>query len=452
MRRIPAILLTLCLLLAGCRTQTSGGPDEGQTWETCVMFLPGDPSNREGTEQVQAQMNAILEDRLGLRVELRILPFDSYAKEMREVLAGSGQVDVMLCVGTYVETCLCGDLLPLDGLLRDYGADIIEQVEESVIRSCTVNGAVYGIPNIRDYAFTTDSYYLNTEVLERSGICADEIRTMEELEQVFAVIHENEPDTVILSSYLQSLASNRRHLNPQTPFVSVLDEGQDCYVNYFATREYRAVLDQIREWYEKGYVGLYSEAGEIRTKQGTLLTLARCGKPGAAEEVSRMQGARYVEIGLGSSLITQDAYTAITYAIPRNTASAQRSMCLLNELYQNPQLNELLSRVTASWMVPNLFLTEVSEGDPADLWEQTKRFNQMAERAPDVGFVFDPSTVMQEYLNICEIYERYRPILESGIVEPEDALARMLAELERAGIDALLTEQNRQYAVWKERR
>lgn len=127
-------------------------------------------------------------------------------------------------------------------------------------------------------------------------------------------------------------------------------------------------------------------------------------------------------------------------------------MMLLNELYQSTELNQLLSEVLASWMLPNLFLTEVSEGYPADLWEQTKRFNREAERASDVGFVFDPTSVMREYLDVCEIYARYRPILESGIVDPDDALGRMLAELDGAGIDELLAEQNRQYEDWKENR
>lgn len=453
MRRALALLLVLCLLLVGCAAAPdTQDPNRQQNWETYVLAFPSTVLDQKTIDAVQSRVNTILEEQLGIHVQFLTFPFENYDKEMREVLAGSDQVDVMLCMGTYVENWLFGNLLPLDDLLEEYGQDIVAEVEDMVIQSCTVNSAVYGIPNIRDYAITTDTYYLNTEVLERNGISADEIHTVEDLERIFSVIHENEPDTVILSTYLQSLASNRRYLNPQTPFVSALDEERDCYVNYFATEEYRSILSQIRGWYQEGYVGLYSEAGKIIADHGTAMALARCGKPGAAVEVSQMYGAQYQEFCFGSSVITQDVYTAITYTITKNTSSEEQSMRLLNELYQNAELNELLSEVLATWMLPNLFLTKVNEGYPDDLWEQTKIFNQEAERAPDVGFVFDPTSVMREYLDICEIYARYRPILESGIVDPDDGQERMLAELDAAGIDKLLAEQNRQYTDWKKSR
>lgn len=451
MKRWLGLILAACLLLSGCSiTAVQEVPQDNL--ETYVLAFPSNVADAELIEEIQRKVNDITEKRLGMRVEFLTMPYRNYHKSMREALAGDKQVDIMLCTGAYVENWLCGNLLPLDDLLAIYGQGIINEVDETAIRSCAVNSVSYGIPNIRDYAITTDTYYLNIEVLERNGISVSEICSMEDLEEVFSKVHENEPDTIVVSTTLQSLASNRRYLNAQTSFVSVLDEDQDRYINYFATDEYRAVLTQSRDWYQKGYVGLYSDAGEIAAKRGTVFAMARCGKPGAEVEVSRRYGTSYQGVCFGSSIITQDVYTAITYTITKNTISAENSMKLLNELYQNAELNELLSEVLDTWLLPNLFLTEVGEGYPDDLWEQTKRFNREAERAPDVGFVFDPTSVMREYLEVCEVYARYRPILESGIVDPEDALDRMLDELEASGINELLIEQNRQYSEWEKTR
>lgn len=450
MRRLLALLLTVCLLLAGCEAAPPGQEVEQQDGETLVLAFPCDLEDWEKVEDIQTQMNAILEERLGIHVQFLTFPFINYSEEILKTLAGTDQVDVMLCMGNYVENWLRGNLLPLNVLLAQHGQGVISAVEEDVIQSCAVNSVVYGIPSIRSYAITTDTYYLNAEILARNGLSADEILTQEDLEQAFSMIHGNEPETVILSTNLQSLAANRRHLNPQTPFVSVLDEETDYYVNYFATEEYRSLLLQIREWYQKGYVGLYSEAGEVKSVPGEVFAMARCGKPGAEQEVSQMYGQAYREVSFGRDVILQDTYTAITYTITKNTISAGQSMRLLNELYQDAELNELLSEVLAAWLLPNLFLTGTGEGYPDNLWEQTRRFNREAERAKDVGFVFDPTTVMREYMEVCEVYERYRPILEDGIVDPDEGLVRMLAELEAAGIEDLLAEQNRQYSAWKE--
>lgn len=451
MRRLLALLLSVCLLLAGCGAMPSEQEEKQQNNETLVLSFPCNLEDREKVEDIQARMNAVLEGRLGIRVRFLTFPFSNYSQEILKTLAGTNQVDVMLCMGSYVENWLRGNLLPLNELLAQYGQGVISAVEEDVIQSCAVNAVVYGIPNIRSYAITTDTYYLNAAVLARNGLSVDEIHTKEDLERAFSIIHRNEPDTVILSTNLQSLAGNRRYLNPQTPFASVLDEETDRYVNYFATEEYRSLLLQIRGWYQKGYVGLYSEAGKIESVPGEVFAMVRCGKPGAEQEASQMYGRPYQEVSFGRDIILQDTYTAFTYTITKNTVSAEQSMRLLNELYQDAELNELLSEVLTAWLLPNLFLTGAGAGYPDDLWEQTRRFNREAERAKDVGFVFDPAAVMREYIEVCEIYERYRPILEDGIVDPDEGLARLLAELEEAGIEDLLAEQNRQYTAWKER-
>lgn len=455
MKRLLALLLAVCLLLAGCEAVSSERETgEQQNYETLVLVLPNGGKDLERIERVQAQMSAVLEERLGIHVKLLTLSsssFSSYHQETQKIFAGTQQADVMLCMGTYVENWLCGNLLPLDDLLAQYGQGVVSAVEEDVIRGCAIDTAIYGVPNLRNYAISTDTYCLNAALLERNGFSIDEIQTMEDLEQVFSVIHENEPEVVILSTNLQSIAANRRYLNPQTPLVSALDEERDCYVNYFATEEYRSLLYQIRNWYTKGYVGFYSEAGEIKAAPGIVFAEARPGKPGVAEEVSRQRGEAYQDVCFGKNIISPDVYTAILYTITKNTISAEQSMMLLNELYQNAELNELLLELLPQWMLPNMFLTDVDEGYPQDLWEQTQRFKQEAELAPDVGFAFNPAAVMREYLEVCQIYERYRPILENGIVDPDEGLERMLAQLKTAGIDELLAEQNRQYAQWKGR-
>lgn len=450
MKRRLAALLAVCLLLAGCgATPNEQETGEQENCETLVLAFPYGGKDRERIERVQAQMSAVLEERLGIHVKLLTFPFSSYHQEMQKIFAGTQQVDVMFCMGTYVENWLCGNLLPLDDLLVQFGQGVVSAVEEDVIQGCAINTAIYGIPNLRNYAISTDTYCLNAALLERNGFSADEIRTMEDLEQVFSVIHENEPDVVILSTNLQSLAANRRYLNPQTPLVSALDEERDCYVNYFATEEYRSLLYQIRNWYTKGYVGFYSEAGEIKTTPGIVFAEARPGKPGVAEEVSQQRGEAYQDVCFGKSIISPDVYTAVLYTITKNTISAEQSMLLLDELYQNAELNKLLLELLPQWLLPNMFLTEVDEGYPQDFWEQTRQFKKGAELAPDVGFAFNPAIVMREYLEVCQIYQRYKPILENGIVDPDEGLERMLAELKAAGIDELLAEQNRQYAQWK---
>ena len=220
-------------------------------------------------------------------------------------------------------------------------------------------------------------------------------------------------------------------------------------MNYFETDEYRELLEQSRIWYEKGYIGFAYEEGKIQMKKGTVLAEARCGKPGAAQEVSAQRKEPYCQICLGEDIITQDVYVAFVYTITKNTISSEKSMEILEAFYTTPELNRLFVKVLASWFIPNLFLTEPGEGYPEDIWEQTIAYNDGAKKAPDVAFVFDPSMVMQEYLSVLEVYYEYKPLLENGMVPPEEGLPRLLTALDNAGMARVLEEQNRQYRAWK---
>lgn len=69
-----------------------------------------------------------------------------------------------------------------------------------------------------------------------------------------------------------------------------------------------------------------------------------------------------------------------------------------------------------------------------------------------MGFVFD-STPVQSAVNRCKtVTDKYHNVLMSGYLDPEDALPRFLAELEEAGIGAVITEKQAQLDTWLEQR
>ncbi|MBR4209419.1 MAG: ABC transporter substrate-binding protein [Lachnospiraceae bacterium] len=448
-RRVT-VLLVILMLLSGCFSGTPRLEEPTETVPSLVFAFPAAyGQENESFKEVQEEMNAILLPRLGVTVQFLNFPLQHYTREMEKVLAGTSQVDIMLCGRSYIENWLLNNLCPLDELLQEEGSGIFSCLSEEAMEGCRLQGQIYGLPNVRDYAITTDTYCLNEALLEKYGYKAEDFHSMEDLEELFATVHREDPEVIILSSNLESVLSNRRYLKPQSSFVSMLDEQTDTYVNYFETEEYRSLLERSRTWYEKGYVGFEYEEGIIRMKEGTVLAESRCGKPGAAEEVSAQRKEPYCQVCLGEDIINQDVYVAFVYTITKNTISPEKSMEVLEALYTSPELNRLLVQVLAPWFIPNLFLTEPDDGYPEDIWEQTKAYNEGAKKASDVSFVFDPSLVMQEYLAVLEVYYEYKPLLENGMVPPEEGIPRLLAALDDAGMERVLEEQNRQYQRWK---
>ena len=150
-------------------------------------------------------------------------------------------------------------------------------------------------------------------------------------------------------------------------------------------------------------------------------------------------------------------------------------MQLLNLLYTDPEIMNLLSYgvegvhyvktedghitfpegkttnpfIGEAWRMPNQFITYVWEGNPLTLWEDMRRFNEESLHDCDYGFNFDISSVFSVYMDLQEIYGRYRRILENGFADPQEGLAEMNRELDAHFIDEVIAEKQRQYDEWK---
>ena len=94
----------------------------------------------------------------------------------------------------------------------------------------------------------------------------------------------------------------------------------------------------------------------------------------------------------------------------------------VDEEKRNPFINN-------AWKVPNQFITGVWEGNPLTLWEDMRKFNEEAIQSCEIGFNFDISPVMTEYFALSDIYSKYKNVLENGLVNPEEGLEAMLAEM-----------------------
>ena len=102
-----------------------------------------------------------------------------------------------------------------------------------------------------------------------------------------------------------------------------------------------------------------------------------------------------------------------------------------------------------TWAYGNQFLTYLMPGEPDDIWDQFKKFNDESEIAPDMGFNFDSSALKTEVSAIKNVETEFRPILETGSVDPEANVPKFKEKLKAAGIDKVIEEMNKQYAEWK---
>lgn len=483
--RLAALLciLGMSLFLSACRGKdtSEGKEEEKEDYPTLVVVNSGSYGNTESFARVEEKINAITREKLGVEVEFKVIGGD-YNNQVELMLTSGEQVDILCASNTmFMKMYINRQLCDLEDLLEDYGQDIIEQVGMEYINCCRIGGVLYGLPNNRDYAAGWDSYALRKDILDKYQIQAEDIKSIQDLENLFDLILEKEPGMTPLACS-GSLFGNFALADGINSFPAGghTDYGQDEeVVNIFETDEYLDQLRRVRRWYLKGYLGqniLENTDGTTEMmRNGTAFAVAIKNKPGVQTQESLKCGRELEIVQLGETAISYNSMAAFPWMITKNTVSEELSMKLLNLFYKDADIMNLLSygiegedyvktedgRIALSegknsnpyygnaWRLPNQFITYVWESDPPDLWERMRRWNQTALRSCEIGFNFNVFPVSGQYLKVEEIYNTYKPILESGMVNPEQGLAQMLSEMEEAGLDEVIAEKKRQFQSWQ---
>lgn len=499
-RRMVAMMLGLSLLgssLAGCgdgnggtnTAETQGAAENSgetatETEKVVMAFLAFAVPSETAIERAETAMNEILAKE-GVEIDLMIMDAASFNQQLPLMLSGGEQVDVYSALGTYSTMVNSGYTLNLEenDLIQTYGQGILDTMGEYV-DGCRVNGILYGVPQNRDYA-SPNGYAIVNEYLDAIGYeySADEINhiTMEELEDIFAQLHEAFPEKNVIAC--QPVARTSVLCDyPGGDWYGVLMNPANSLelTNLFSTQEYLEVCERYYKWNQLGYISadaLTDTNSTTDISSGKAMAYA-CGlKAGIIVQESTSNGKPTSMFQIEDKYILPSAsFADMPWCINSNTEVPEAAMKLLNALYTNAELQTILNygvegtdyvvneegfltypEDTSDIYHPNVaafmqneFITPVWEGNEATIWEDTKAMNDSATRSLAMGFSFDRTNVSAEYTALNNVYEEYRYQIEYGFVEPEAGIAEMVKKMQAAGLEDYIAEKQSQLDAWAE--
>ncbi|MNR10094.1 hypothetical protein D3C85_1263270 [compost metagenome] len=216
----------------------------------------------------------------------------------------------------------------------------------------------------------------------------------------------------------------------------------------------------------------------IDDRAKTLFTFAQL-KPYVDVQVSNQFGVPFTYHNFGKPITTTNDLVGSMMGIPTNSKNPDRVLMFYNMMYTDEKLINLIGRgiegkhyvktgekridfapgteggkksgynPNTTWAYGNQYLTYLMPGEPDDIWDQFKKFNAESEAVPNLGFNFDSSNLKTEVAAIKNVETEFRPILETGSVNPEEYVPKFKEKLKAAGIDKVLQEMNKQYNDWK---
>lgn len=491
MKKLLAQLLTLALVLSALMGGAALADDlrepELVTLDVIMMASAG----KDGSGEVVDAINAYLEEKLNIRINLTFISYGNYTQQTNLMLSAGEGIDVFPVYMTPLTTVANnGQILPLDDLLAEYGQGIVEQVGEEFINCGKVGDEVFGITTGRDLA-ASYGFEMRKDICDKYNIDYENITTLDQLHDALVTVHTNEPDLVCVVPSNGELVRNWGWDplgDAGTPLGVLMDMGQsDTVVNLFETDYYREFVTTMHEWYEEGLI--MADAVSNTENVGTMMGAGTAFggfmnlKPYFNVQETTNYGTEIVVSEILPAFSCTSNVSMATWAIASSTKYPEAAMKLLNMMYTDPTLENLMIygiegkhyvvlgdaangqkiigypegidatnttyRPSGGWLWCNQFIGHVWTGNPADYWDVTREFNQTAIKSNAFGFTWDASNVRNQVTACTNVMQKYHQALMCGAVDPDETLPKFIQELKDAGIDAIVADKQAQYDEWK---
>ena len=451
-----------------------------------MYAIGGDPGPQ--AEEILAAQNAYMTEKINASLEPAIISWADWETKYPAVLASGERFDMIYASEwAFLKTeAPRGAYLALDDLLPIYAPESLRDIPQIAWDQSRVNGQIYAFPAFRE-AYSTHLVVLRGDLRKKYGV--PEITRMDDLGVYFEAIKQNEPDMVPYAGVPTHYMFYYEH-DWGRPMTS--DNGEIAYTlddpgTFFViakTPEYKAMIERNREWYLKGYwpknaISMPTAADEEFANGKSAATIMNLWGTNNAHRLAKAMGLESWDIEAfsieGDTKVERSTYISDGTAIYRNAPNPERALMFLNLVHQDEDFYFLIHhgiRGVSYELTEDGKLTRPEGVDPSQLggypismglgdsrfdrprvddWDFIDRlkeqYRETAIDNPNTAIQFDREPVSAEIAAINNVCIQYKNPLEAGMVDPEEGLATLIEQLEKAGIQKVIdafTEQRKQ--------
>ena len=423
-------------------------------------------------QAVNDAVNELVRDKIGAEIELVPMLFiTAFGKNDIRILR---EVEMIKKEGKYFD--VLPSILPetefiqLDGLLEEYGTDILRMIEPYKIESSRKDGILRSLPTMNDFVASA-GITMRKDLIDIYRIDLSNVRTFEDMDPVYEFLRIHKPEMYMICGYQTNAGLLYRHKSARIDSDSVFiqDESDPArIINFYGSDFYAGSVRIFREWFLKGYISkkwaFQNVFASDLVKAGELFSYVTAYKPGIEHEASTNCGMEMITIPIMEPVISRNMLEKHQWGISVECEFPEKAMQFLNLLYSDAELVNLIvfgiegvhytvhqdgtlgppeikSAENAAyfesitWLLPNELITKVWEGNDSDVWERTRAFNNDARISEAISINISDPNILERYAEFCRIVNTYGLGLETGQIDPDIYLPLMLQELEDAGLE-----------------
>lgn len=434
-------------------------------------------------DEVMVKVNEKLKKEINVELDMRLIPDGDYQQKLGVMINSGEEYDICFVNGTdYVNYANKGAFISLNDHLDKELKDYAGELNEGFIEGGAIKGETYGLPVNNDIA-TTEYWTFNEDLVKKYGLDVSGVKGVETLAPVLDQFAEKNTDTGITPIGMTRTSVYIPYDNiigGGVPLAVPFEGDTETVVNTYETSEMMNYLKTMHGYYEKGYV--LKDAATVTTdpfridSKNWLIGRNSSGYQVLAQKnLAALAGHGVILKPTGKAFKTTGFARVAMHAISASSKHSEAALKLLNYVNTNQEVADLLvygiegqhyernedDSITltnsddyyqGAWALVNTYL--VSKTSPITeesekLSEESKKFQEDAPMSPILGFSFDSSKFRTEIASIQNIVAQYEVLLSSGTVDPAEYVPELQNKLEKAGLDKIKKEAQKQYDDWR---
>lgn len=510
-------------LLGGCGNAESGGNAEGTSGNESADSAVSDGENEEAFTEDPAEVNVtfismtaipkdlqaiedaineITQKEINTTVHLEMIESGNYEQQIGLKMSSSEKVDLLVTLpygsASYNNMASQNQLMDITDLLEEYGQGVLDTVGD-LISATSRDGSVYGVTTYR--SLVTSCYIvMRTDVLEDLGLLekAQNMTTLTEYTEILKAVKESEKwgslagivssDGAgtclgLAGSYLgnDNFADDTSYdqLGDLNKIIAINPDGSDpTVVNNFASEEYKKIWQQMKDWYDAGYV--YKDVTTEKEMAGNLVrsnvAFSFMCQSEIGVETSKAQecGMPVTCVKMNTMPISTSSCTKFVWAVPSSATEPEAAVKLLNMMYTDSRIGNLLAwgiegthyqvkdgiayymdgqdsnscgYHTVDFLYGNQFLVLPWEGQEADFREVALEEMENAQTSAYLGFSCDTTQITSELSAISNVLAEFVPAIDGGVADA-NTYDEFLSKLESSGLPKVIEAYQSQLDEW----
>lgn len=475
MKRIALILAAAALVLLWIfLPQSRESAPVPEDVVTLNYYTIGEPD--PDLDKVNDALNAILLNKYGFRVNYQKVGWNEYEKFLASMVNTNQAFDIAFTwTDNYQSHAQNGAWLDLTPYLQQEGAPMYQAIHEKFWQGVQIDGKILGVPTNKELAVPLQFVFCR-ELVEKYNIDVSRYQTFPSLPPLLEMIAQNEPEYIPLfldASHYDLLSMlGYEYITEPIPLAIQSGDCQCRVINGFEREDVLELLRTMRQFYLKGYINqdacVRSSISRFQDEK-VFLRLAS-GGPDTSAALSESFGYGVIAVSVTHGVATTASTRAAVMAVNARSEHPREAVQFLNALNTDPEIRNLINygiegvhyQLTDSGQVRSLsdgyrgvsytqgnwFILKTREGESLNRWEIFEEFNNSVQVSALLGFMPDYTSYGNIVNDVSGIYAKYYSALITGTVDPDEFVPQMNQELQKAGLDILQQELQRQIDAW----